>query len=128
MPSTVSIVEDVDLGLRRNCSFWESCQAVFLHVLLSQELGLNASVVVGISTLEKTYARAHSQTRPRTYVGERGSIPNSVQYWNCHESQSGSTESGGPATAKVSGSVSARPRKKASKAYETLKLAAKPSE
>ena len=90
VPSTIGFVEDIDLRLRGDCSFWERAQAVFLDVILGQELRLNAMIVFGIIALEETYKHAYSQTRPRTHVRKGGGIPNSVQYWYCHESASGS--------------------------------------
>jgi hypothetical protein len=61
------------------------------------------------------------------FLSKGGSVPNSVQYWYCHESESASWVEGGPVMAKVSGSVSESPARKASKTTEMLKLAAKPS-
>lgn len=57
VPSTISIVEGVDIGLRGDRSLWESIQTVLFDVRLAQELRLNAPVVVRISTLEETYTR-----------------------------------------------------------------------
>ena len=56
-PSTISIVEGVDVGLRGDRPLWESIQTVLFNVRLAQELRLNAPVVVRISTLEETYTR-----------------------------------------------------------------------
>lgn len=57
VPSTISIVEGIDIGLRGDRSLWESIQTVLFDVRLAQELRLNAPVVVRISTLEETYTR-----------------------------------------------------------------------
>ena len=73
MPSAVSFVEDIDWRFRGDCSLWERFQAVFLDILLRQEQGLNALVVVRISTLEETYPHARTVRtgrEPTTGKGE----------------------------------------------------------
>lgn len=37
-PSTVSIVENMDVGLRGDCSLWERVETALLESLLGQEL------------------------------------------------------------------------------------------
>ena len=58
VPSAVTVDESRDVGLRGDRSLWESAQTTFLEVLLTQELRLDASVVVRTSTLEETCKRA----------------------------------------------------------------------
>ena len=65
-PSTVSLVEGVDVRLRGDSSLWERAQAGLLLVFHAQELRLNASVVVGIGSLIETYPHAYNQTKSQT--------------------------------------------------------------
>ena len=60
MPSTVSLVEGIDVRFIWDCSLWERVQAGLLLVLHSYELRLNTSVVVRISSLVETYTRVQS--------------------------------------------------------------------
>ena len=70
IPPAVDTVDGIDVRLRGDRSLREKIQADLLDGRLAQELRLNASVVVGISTLEETYRRAYNQIRLRTHVGE----------------------------------------------------------
>lgn len=58
IPSAVTVDESRDVGLRGDRTLWKSAQTTFLEVLLTQELRLDASVVVRTSTLEETCTRA----------------------------------------------------------------------
>ena len=125
VPSAVSFVEGIDIRFRWNRSLGERAQTGLLLVIQSYELRLNTSVVVRISGLVETYTHPYNQAGPHHHAKKGVNIPNSVQYWYVHESVSASSE-GGPAIAQTSGSVSAMPVKKASKATVMLKAAAKP--
>ena len=104
-----------------NVAWVENCDWMLLLLLL-------LLLLFGLAPWKKPICTGVIRSSYRFTVGKGEIIPNSVQYWYCHESESASPVSGGPAMAKVSGLVSAIPAKKASKATVTLKRAAKPSE